>query len=378
MASINKRMIRWTTQDGKPRTAAKFEADYRDRAGKRHRRSFTLKKDAQRWLNEQSAGIVTGQWADPRAGRETVNAYGERWLARQMIAPSTAGAYRTVLNNHIYPAIGPLRLDAVTRADVQALVKDWASWAAPRTVEGRYSILAILLRAAVKDRVIPASPCVDIKLPKIEPKSALVPISTETVLALREAISPRYRAFVTVGAGTGLRRSELLGLTLDRVAFDFARIRVDRQLSRTSRSDAVTFGPPKTESSTRMIPVASVVLDAIRDQDATYGHHQTGLLFTTESGSPLTPSTLHAAWQAAAQVIGVRATPHDLRHYFASVQIRGGQSIKVLQALLGHKSAVETWDTYGHLMGDEDDRSRSVIESVLGNLGHSMATVNPE
>ena len=67
----------------------------------------------------------------------------------------------------------------------------------------------------------------------------------------------------------------------------------------------------------------------------------------------------------------MQATPHDLRHYFASVQIRGGQSIKVLQALLGHKSAVETWGTYGHLMGDEDNRSRSVIEDVLGNSDHS-------
>lgn len=58
-------------------------------------------------------------------------------------------------------------------------------------------------------------------------------------------------------------------------------------------------------------------------------------------------------------------TPHDLRHYFASVQIRGGQSIKVLQALLGHKSAVETWDTYGHLMGDEDIWSRALSDAEL-------------
>ncbi len=58
-------------------------------------------------------------------------------------------------------------------------------------------------------------------------------------------------------------------------------------------------------------------------------------------------STLHDAWQRAARKVPTAATPHDLRHYFASIQIRGGQSIKVLQALLGHKSAVETWDTYG-------------------------------
>ncbi len=187
----------------------------------------------------------------------------------------------------------------------------------------------------------------------------------------------RYRAFVTLGAGTGMRRGELLGLTLDRVAFDFATIRVDRQLSRTSRSDSVAFSSPKTEASTRTIPVAQVVLDAVRDHVAAYGHHESGLIFSTESGSPLTTSTLHAAWQKAARQIEADATPHDLRHYFASIQIRAGQSIKVLQALLGHKSAVETWDTYGHLMGDEDDRSRSVIENALGNPVHSTSTVSP-
>jgi integrase len=377
MASINRRTIRWTTMDGESRSTQKYEALYQDRAGKRHRRLFVLKKDARRWLDEQTAGMVTGQWADPRAGKETVRSYGERWLARQVISSGTVMAYRTVLNNHIYPALGATRLDAINRADIQTLVKSWESTAAPRTIEGRYSILAILMRAAVKDRVIPASPCVDIKLPKIEPRSALVPITTETVLALREAMPPRYRAFVTVGAGTGMRRGELLGLTLDRVSFDFATIRVDRQLARTSRSDAVSLGPPKTESSTRTIPVAPVVLEAIRDHLAAFGHHKSGLIFTTESGSPLTTSTLHAAWQQAARQVGVSATPHSLRHYFASVQIRAGQSIKVLQALLGHKSAVETWDTYGHLMGDEDDRSRSVIEDALGNSSRSTSTVGP-
>jgi hypothetical protein len=62
MASINKRTIRWTTQRGEPRATEKYEALYRDRSGKRHRRSFTLKKDARRWLDEQTAAIVTGQW----------------------------------------------------------------------------------------------------------------------------------------------------------------------------------------------------------------------------------------------------------------------------------------------------------------------------
>jgi integrase len=374
MASINRRTIRWTTKTGESRSTEKYEALYQDRAGKRHRRLFVLKKDARRWLDEQTAGMVTGQWADPRAGKKTVRAYGEAWLARQVISPGTVTAYRTVLTNHVYPALGAMRMDTINRTDVQKLVKSWETSAAARTVEGRYAVLAILMRAAVKDRVISTSPCVDIKLPKIEPRSALVPISTATVLALREALPPRYRAFITVAAGTGMRRGELLGLTLDRVAFDFATIRVDRQLGRTSRSDAVTFGPPKTAASTRTVPVAQVVLDAIREHVDTFGHHESGVIFTTEIGSPLTTSTLHAAWRQAAHQVGTDATPHSLRHYFASVQIRAGQSIKVLQALLGHKSAVETWDTYGHLMGDEDERTRSAIEEELGNIADYLRT----
>lgn len=368
MASISKRTIRWTTERGEIRTAEKYEARYSDRSGKRHRRLFVLKKDAQRWLDEQSAGLVTGQWADPRAGRVTVRAYGERWIARQVLADSTAETYASILRNHILPALGPMRIGAVNRTDLQSLVKSWEATAAPRTVEARYSILAIMLRAAVKDRVIPTSPCVDIKLPKIAPSSALVPIATETVLALREALPPRYRAFVTLGAGTGMRRGELLGLTLDRIAFEFGTIRVDRQLARRSHADRPVFVAPKTESSTRTIPVADVVVQAIRDHVEEFGRHESGLLFTTQSGTLVGTSTLHGAWQRAAREVATEATPHALRHYYASVQIRGGQSIKVLQALLGHKSAVETWDTYGHLMGDEDARSRTLIDQALGSV----------
>ena len=96
-----------------------------------------------------------------------------------------------------------------------------------------------------------------------------------------------------------------------------------------------------------------------------YGTHESGLLFTTDLGNFVGTSTIHNAW-ASVQEGPHDATPHDLRHYFASVQIRGGQSIKVLQALLGHKSAVETWDTYGHLIGDEDIRSRAIVDEFLG------------
>ena len=130
----------------------------------------------------------------------------------------------------------------------------------------------------------------------------------------------------------------------------------------------------------RTIQVADVVLGAISQHVERFGTHKSGLILTSEIGSPVRTSTLQRAWQIAARKVGTAATPHDLRHYYASMQIAGGTSIKKLQALLGHKSAMETWDTYGHLMGDEDDRSRSVIQGALAGLGNhadSTRTVDP-
>ncbi|WP_028708118.1 tyrosine-type recombinase/integrase [Propionicicella superfundia] len=56
---------------------------------------------------------------------------------------------------------------------------------------------------------------------------------------------------------------------------------------------------------------------------------------------------------------------HELRHYYASLLIRYGESVKTVQARLGHKSAEETLNTYSHLWPDSDDRSRDAVDAAL-------------
>jgi integrase len=73
-------------------------------------------------------------------------------------------------------------------------------------------------------------------------------------------------------------------------------------------------------------------------------------------------------WRPAAATAGLgdEVTFHDLRHYYASLLIRHGESVKVVQKRLGHKSAVETLDTYSHLWPDSEDRTREAVDEVLG------------
>lgn len=62
-------------------------------------------------------------------------------------------------------------------------------------------------------------------------------------------------------------------------------------------------------------------------------------------------------------------TVHDLRHFYASLLIRHRESVKVVQRRLGHKSAVETLDTYSHLWPDSEDRTREAVDTALGWTG---------
>lgn len=70
-------------------------------------------------------------------------------------------------------------------------------------------------------------------------------------------------------------------------------------------------------------------------------------------------------------------TMHDLRRYYASLLIRHDESVKVVQARLGHASAQETLDTYSHLWPDSDDVTRQAVDKVLGSFvaspGHAEA-----
>jgi integrase len=63
--------------------------------------------------------------------------------------------------------------------------------------------------------------------------------------------------------------------------------------------------------------------------------------------------------------VGTTRGEDNLRHFYASLLISQGASVKVIQARLGHKGAVETLDTYGHLWPDDEDLTRQAVDGVL-------------
>ncbi len=58
---------------------------------------------------------------------------------------------------------------------------------------------------------------------------------------------------------------------------------------------------------------------------------------------------------------------HQLRYFYASVLIRSGESVEVVQKRLGHTSATMTLDIYGHLWEQDEEHTRTAIDDVFSN-----------
>ena len=224
--------------------------------------------------------------------------------------------------------------------------------------------LKAIFRAAQRDRLIAFNPCEGLRLPSVE-RHEVVPLERDAVLALIEALPERYRGLGIVGVGAGLRIGEALGITVESVDFLRRQIRVTQQISPSSKEAPHLVGP-KTRASRRTIPVGDFVLFGLSAHRERYEPGEFGLLFAMPDGSPIRRQRFGEVWRAATGKARMPGTNfHMLRHTYASLLIDAGESVKTVQARLGHASAVETLNTYAHLWPDSEDRTRAAVDAVL-------------
>lgn len=348
------------------RKNGKWLARYRDEAGKEFSRQFDRKIDGQRWLDEVTTSIVTGTYVDPRAGRTTFQEYATDWLAMQPRRPSTLIRYEQALRRNIYPRIGDRPLASVRPSHIQALAAELTNRLSPSSARFNVVVASSIFKAAVMDRRLPINPCVGIKLPEVV-KEQIEIITTAQVMEIQMAAPPEWQAIVTLGAGAGLRQGEALGVTQDRINFLKRQLRIDRQAMNLP-GESAHLAPVKTKASNRTVPLPQVVVDGLAAHLAEFPTE--GLIFPLASRQ-----AFGRMWRGTVKRAGLPGLGfHALRHYYASLLIRHGESVKTVQARLGHASAAETLDTYSHLWPDSDDRTRAAVDDVLGAAADQLRT----
>jgi integrase len=339
-----------------------WRARYRDASGKEHSRHFSRKVDAQAWLDEVTTSVRTGTYADPRRGRLTIGEWGPMWLDGQAhLKPSTRERYAGILREHVLPSWATVPLADVTHAEVQAWVTRLAQRRSPATVHKVHRVLSLLLRTAVKDGRLGRNPADGINLPRVQTVERRY-LTHDQVRSLADECGV-HRLVVLLLAYTGLRFGEMAALRVGRL--DLMRRRAVVAESVTLVRGVQTWGTPKGHER-REVPVPRFLIDDLARHVA--GKEPGGLLFTGEKGGALRAQVFQrSVFAAAAERLDLQGLhPHELRHTAASLAIASGATIKVVQQMLGHKSATMTLDLYGHLYGDQLDE--------LGDRLHDAAT----
>lgn len=351
----------------------RYRVRYRDESGTMKSRSFNKKSDAARFERDTLAALERGAYIDPRAGRQTVSEFGLKWIATQPWRDSTRDRMLTVLEREVVPRFGSRQLTSVRRSEVQAWVGDMSQRLAPRTVVSYYRVLVALYRAAVEDDLLLRTPCRGITLPRLLSTSrSLVPITADEVRAVVSQIPAHYQALVWAQASLGLRTGEVTGITVDRVNWLRRTVTIDRQLI-TPASGAPSFGAPKTPASNRTLEMSPWLVEKMAEHLLVFGEGDDGLVFHTRSGAAVRRAHWASEFKKAATAAGVSARPHDLRHFAASLLIDRGVSVKAVQGFMGHATAAETLDTYGHLWPDDRGRIAEIFNAEFSGMCHERA-----
>jgi integrase len=358
---------------------SRWRARYVDDQGGEREKNFGRKTDAQTWLNKQVSDQVTGTWTDPALSSVTFGAMAERWLSTKATrAPKTVAGYRSLLDTVVMPRWKDVPLRDVHYDDLQV-------WTTGLSVDGSvrfegeglsasrvrqaHQLVGAVLKFAVKSKHLAANPADGVELPRL-PETEQRYLTHEQLHRVAVA-SGRLRTLVLVLGLCGLRFGEAAALQVADVDIDKRRIRVRRSVTYVRKTGLVE-GPTKNHSS-RTVPVPAFVgrllTTEIGDRDGT------ALVFeSARGGGYLTLGQARYTFQKAAAAVdgcdGVRL--HDLRHTCASLAISAGANVKVVQRLLGHKTAVLTLDRYGHLFPDDldavADAFDAAAESTAGGL----------
>lgn len=348
--------------------------------GKQIQQSFSGKtqKEVREKMQAAAVEVNTGTYIPP--AKLTVGQWLDIWTGEFLnnLKPGTISTYKGLIKNHIKPAMGAVKLTDLHPHRVQTFINglEGLSIGSVRLV---YKVLHAALEKAVRLEYIPKNPATYCVLPKHEQK-AIVPLDdAQTAALLTAARGTAIEHLLTVALFSGMRISELLGLSWDQIDMEKSTITVSKQLSSPATRDKGLFITPKN-GKTRTLKTARSVMVALKDQRIRQAEmrlragqiwsNEHNLVFTMEDGSLYDQQRATRAFKAVLTAAGLEGFRfHDLRHTYAVNAIRAGDDIKTIQGNLGHASAAFTLDRYGHfteqMMQDSASRMEAFIKANL-------------
>lgn len=373
------------------RRGASWEARWRRPDGRESsKRGFPTQRAALDFAAEQmtasrKARTGRGKYTDPNATAPTFGVLADKWLAtRRDKTANTLVGYVSVIEHWLRPEFGTVPVDKITYTRLEAFkTKMQDAGKAPGTIRNVFRVLNPIMRAAVRDGLIPNNPAEHVERGgKRDWKPEI--ITTDQVELLASVIEPHYAPMVVFAAYTGMRAGEVAALEWRHLDIEGGRVRVEQSVSEVSMGAATRLklahiepgfvtGPPKNKHARTTVLLASVA-EMLGEPGA-----DTDLVFTMKPIAPATTGTRlrfdnwrKRVW-APAIAKAHKLDPdfptalrlHDLRHAFVSIAYNElGLNPRQIAEMSGHRDLATMLNTYTHVFDGWDEKLAERFDDV--------------
>lgn len=367
-----------------------WEARYTEGAdpgtGKQVQRSITGKtqKEVAQKLKAATSAIDSGTYTTPN--RQTLGEWLEIWERDYLggVKTFTALNYSQHIKNHIKPALGAVKLEALTAPAIQHFYNELGQphgdkpGLSPKTIKCIHGVLHKALQQAVSIGYLRFNPADACELPRVERKE-IKPFDSSDISAFLKAIHGHcFETVYLVTLFTGMRRGEVCGLTWDCVNLEKGIILINKQLQNIPGQPGDFHLVSSKNGKGRSVTVAASVVELLKHHKAQQSKarlragalwQDEGYVFTDELGGHLSPNTVYHNYKRLVASIGLpNARFHDLRHSYAVAAIRSGDDIKTVQGNLGHATAAFTLDVYGHVTEQMQQESAARMDAYIKSV----------
>lgn len=330
----------------------------------------TLNELRQKELQVTKTEIISGvSW---ESNKITVRELIDRYLSLKKVRITTDQKYRYLINmlDKIQILDIPIK-DIKTSLAKQYMITLSNMGYSYGTVQNAKTLLKPAFQMAVEDDYI-------VKNPFLFTLSNIIENDSKKRFSMSEEEENHYIEFISnhgwfrhiyddvvILLNTGMRVSELYGLTFNDVDLKKRRINVNKQLHRIEGKYVVL--PPKSKAGNRILAMNDATRKAfmnkrteVRPKVEYVIDGYTGFVFINHLGFPKTRRNLEGSMREVRKKhieLGLgelpQITPHVLRHTFCSRMVEKGMNVKTLQLVMGHSDISTTLDVYTHKKPDD-------------------------
>lgn len=333
-------------------------------------------------LREATASIDRGTYQEPN--KLTVAEYAKEYFSTCAVnlSHNTQVSYKRILDKHILPALGKVKLTDLNHRQVQRFVTSLSAQKglSAKTVRNIHGVLHNMLESAARDELLLRNVSERCSLPRVTQHQVRAITTAELSRFLQAIDGKQFRNIFFIDIFSGLRLSEILGLRWDDVDFDYDCIYVRQQLQQKQiKGDFSYFLAPPKEGKQRKIILAQNAMQVLRHQRAKQLEQRLAagalwdnsfhLVFTNDFGQPLNRRTVYKHLKRILLDCGMgNYTFHSLRHSFATISLENGDDIKTVQTNLGHYAASFTLKTYAHVSDQMQRNSAARMDALIASL----------